>query len=168
MVDNTVKATLIKLHEYAHTKFKGNTKLNISPKYLLKDNLDYFDDIKKIEDENKMEDPEIMEFLGELDQTIERYIFGDELLINNIIYYNEKYLSQLYKSELYTKNNFNEVNKLAENFKSNNKEQFNDRNRQTKIRTNQNISIPKLDIKKYGRAKIYTYYNLNISSTDLI
>ena len=95
MVDNTVKATLIKLHEYAPTKFKGNTKLNISPKYLLKDNLDYFDDIKKIEDENKMEDPEIMEFLGELDQTIERYIFGDELLINNIIYYNEKYLSQL-------------------------------------------------------------------------
>ena len=35
LVNNTVKLTIIKLHEYAHTKFKGDYKLKISPRYLL-------------------------------------------------------------------------------------------------------------------------------------
>ena len=95
LVDNTVKLTLIKFHEYAHTKFKGDYQLNISPRYLLIENLDYLDNKKKIEDESKIEDPDIIKFLGESGQAIDRYIFGDEMIINNIIYSRSKDLSQL-------------------------------------------------------------------------
>ena len=54
LVNNIVKLTFIKFHEYAHTKFKGDYQLNISPRYLLMDNLDYLDNKKKIEDESKI------------------------------------------------------------------------------------------------------------------
>ena len=54
LVNNTVKLTFIKFHEYVHTKFKGDYQLNISPRYLLMDNLDYLDNKKKIEDESKI------------------------------------------------------------------------------------------------------------------
>ena len=90
------------------------------------------------------------------------------MIANNIIYSKGKDLSELYKSDLFIKNNFNDLNKLTENFKPNINEKFDDKNRQTKLGENQKISIPKLDIKKYGKTKILTYYDLNISSTDLI
>ena len=78
MVDNTVKATLIKLHEYAHTKFKGNYNLSISPRYLFTDNLDCLDNEKILKDLDKIDNEEIIEYLGESWQAIERYMFGDE------------------------------------------------------------------------------------------
>ena len=148
LVNNTVKLTIIKLHEYAHTKFKGDYQLKISPRYLLIDNLDYLDNKKKVENENKIEVPE-------LGQAKDNYIFGDELIVNNIIYSKGKDLSQLYKSDLFTKNNFNDLNKITENFKPNNIKKFSDKN-------------VLVDIKKYGKSKLLTYYDLNISSTDLI
>ena len=80
----------------------------------------------------------------------------------------EKDLSKLYNSDLFTQNNFNDLNKLTENFKPSINEKFYNKNPQTKPGKNQKISIPKMKIKKYGNAKILTYYDLNISSTDLI
>ena len=90
------------------------------------------------------------------------------MIANNIIYSKGKDLRELYKSDLFIKNNFNDLNKLTENFKPNINEKFDDKNRQTKLGENKKISIPNLDIKKYGKTKILTYYDLNISSTDLI
>ena len=125
------------------------------------------DNKKKIIDESKIPN-ELIDYLGESGQAIDRYIFGDELIINNIVYSMEEDLSKLYNSDLFTKNNFDDLNKLTENFKPSINEKFDNKNPQTKLRKNQKISIPKLDIKKNGNAKILTYYDLNISSTDLI
>ena len=46
------------------------------------------------------------------------------------------------------------------------KKKSNEVNQQTRLGTA--ISIPKLNIKKDGKVKIYTYYDLGISSTDLL
>ena len=131
------------------------------------DNLDDLDNKKKIEGESNIP-YELIDHLGESGQALDRYIFGDELIINNIVYSKENDLSKLYNSDLFTKNNFNDLNKLTENFKPSINEKFYNKNPQTKPGKNQKISIPKLDIKKFGNAKILTYYDLNISSTDLI
>ena len=47
-VDNTVKLTLLKFHEYAHTKYKGSLSSTLSPRYLHEDNLDIFDNMKLV------------------------------------------------------------------------------------------------------------------------
>ena len=167
LVNNTVKLTIIKLHEYAHTKFKGDYQLKISPRYLLIDNLDFLNNKKKIVNESKIPN-ELTDNFGESDQAIDRYIFGDELIINNIVYSMEKDLSKLYNSDLFTQNNFNDLNKLTEYFKPSINEKFDNKNPQTKLGKNQKITIQKLNIKKYGNTKLLTYYDLNISSTDLI
>ena len=169
IINNTVKMTIIKFHEYAHTKFKGNYRLNISPRYLLIDNLDYLDNKKIISDEDQNNyDDDIIEYIGESGQAIEKYIFGDEKIANAIIYSKVIDLSQLYKPDLFTKKDFNELNSIIKNFKFN-AEQKNceEKYKQNRERVNPPNSVPKLKIKKYGNVKIYTYADLNISSTDL-
>lgn len=164
IIDNTVKLALIKFNEYVFTKFKEDNKLLNSPRYLLLDNLNYLDSNKKIND-NK----EITEFLEGPGQEIERYIFGEEDIVKNIIYSKEKDLSKLYNSELFIQNNFNELNKLVEEFKTNfNKKNKKEESQETRLENNSAISIPKLPFGKDGKVKIYTYYDLGISSTDLL
>ena len=167
LVNNIVKLTFIKFHEYCHTKFKGNYKLYISPRYLLLENLNYLDNKKIFKDESRIKDKEIIEFIGESGQAIERYIFGDKKIVNNIIYSKMSDLSQLYNSELFIQNNFDKLNELVERFKTDfNQKKSNEENQQTRL--GNEISIPKLNIKKDGKVKIYTYYDLGISSTDLL
>ena len=170
LVNNTIKMALIKFQQYAHTQSKGNCKLFISQRYFLKDNLDCLEIQKKIiKGLNQLKNEEDTEFLDESEQTIERYIFGEEIVVKNIIYSKGQDLSQLYKSELFIKNNFCELNILVEKFKTNfNKNKINLENQQTTLGTASPISIPKLKIKKNGKLKIYTYYDLGISSTDLL
>ena len=169
IMNNTVKMTLIKFHEYAHTKFKGNYILNISPRYLLKDNLDYLDNQKKINNENQNKyDENIIIFLGESGQAIEKYIFGDEKIVNAIIYSKGIDLSQLYDPDLFSKKDFNKLNNIIENYKLDiEQKESEEKFQQNRERVNSSISVPKLEIKKCGNVKMYTYSDLNINSTDL-
>jgi len=169
LINNTVKLAFIKFHEYAHTKFKGDYKLGISPRYLLIDNLNYLDNKKIKLDMNQLSNEEIAEFLGESGQALERYIFGDEAIVNNIIYSKGKNLSQLYDSKLFIQKDFNELHKLIEDFKPNfKKEKGNEENQQSRLGTGSTIYIPKLNIKKDGKVRIYHYYDLDINSADLM
>ena len=161
--------TIIKFHEFAHTKFKGNYRLNISPRYLFIYNLDYLDNKKIISNENQnCYDEDIIEFIGESGQAIEKYIFGDEKIVNAIIYSKGIDLSQLYEPDLFTKKDFNKLNSIIKNFKFNiEPKNYEEKYKQNRERINHPISVPKLNMKKNGNVKMYTYSDLNISSTDL-
>ena len=169
IINNTVKMTFIKFHEYAHTKFKGNYNLDISPRYLLIDNLDYLDNQKIInkEDQNTYDD-NLIEFLGESGQAIEKYIFGDEKILNQIIYSKGIDLSELNEPDLFTKKDFNKLNNIIKTLKLNiEKGDCGKEYKQNRERVNSSVLVPKLKIKKFGKVKMYTYYDLNINSTDL-
>ena len=168
-VNNTVKMTITKFHEFAHTKFKGNYRLNISPRYLFIDNLDYLDNKKIISNENQNNyDEDIIEFIGESGQAIEKYIFGDEKIANAIIYSKGIDLSQLYEPDLFTKKDFDKLNNIIKNYKLNiEPKNYEEKYKQNRERVNPPISVPKLKMKKNGNVKMYSYSDLNISSTDL-
>ena len=133
------------------------------------DNLDYLDNKKIINNEEQNYYNEDMnEFNGESGQEIEKYIFGDEKIANAIIYSKGIDLSQLYEPGLFTKKDFNKLNNIIQNFKfniepKNKKEKY----KQNSERVNTPNSVPKLKMQKCGSIKMYTYYDLNISSTDL-
>ena len=166
--NDTVKMTFIKFHEYSHTKFKGDYQLLFSPRFLFNNDLNRVDNKKKLKESELSQYLQIAEHLGESGQTIEKYIFGDENIINNIIYSTKDDLSKLYNSDLYVQNDFSNLHKLIEKFKINTKEnKIKDNSQQSKIRANAKITIPKLKIQKDGKYKIYTYADLNISSNDL-
>ena len=168
-INNTVKMTIIKFHEFVHTKFKGNYRLNISPRYLFIDNLDYLDNKKIISNENQNNyDEDIIEFIGESGQAIEKYIFGDEKIANAIIYSKGIDLSQLYEPDLFTKKDFDKLNNIIKNYKLNiEPKNYEEKYKQNRERVNPPISVPKLKMKKNGNVKMYSYSDLNISSTDL-
>ena len=145
LINNTIKLTLIKFNEYANTNNKGIFNLNNFPRLLLNDDLNYLEKKNK-RNENKKED--FIELFGDSEKEFFKYIFGDESIINNIIYSKGKDLGKLYNSELFIQNNFHELNKLAEEYKP---------------------KIVKTKIEKdSGKGKIYHYYDLNIDSPDLM
>ena len=133
------------------------------------DNLDYLDNQKIInkEEQNKYDD-NLIEFLGESGQAIEKYIFGDEKILNQIIYSKGIDLSQLNEPDLFTKKDFNKLNNIIKNLKLNiEKEDCEEEYKQNRERVSSSVLVPKLKIKKCGQVKMYTYYDLNINSTDL-
>ena len=123
------------------------------------DNLDYLDNKKIINNGN------MIEFVG---QAIEKYIFGDEKIANVIIYSKGIDLSRLSEPDLFIKKDFNKLNSIIQNFKFNiEPKNYEEKYKQNSERVNPLISVAKMNMKKCGNVKMYTYSDLNISSTDL-
>ena len=166
IMNNTVKMTLIKLFQYVNTKLEGNYKLNNSPRYLLIDNLDYSDNQKIINNENLNKyDVNVIKFLDKSEQTIEKYIFLDDKIIKSIIYSKGIDLSQICDPDLFIQKDFNKLNNIIKKFKFN-IEQKECKNQYRETVDSSNLA-QKSVISKSKNVKIYSYYDLNINSTDL-
>lgn len=88
--------------------------------------------------------------------------------VNAIIYSKGIDLSQLYDPDLFSKKDFNKLNNIIENYKLDiEQKESEEKFQQNRERVNSSISVPKLEIKKCGNVKMYTYSDLNINSTDL-
>ena len=89
--------------------------------------------------------------------------------VNNIIYSKGKDLSQFFNYELFIQKDFDKLNQIVKDLKLDNTgSKGKEKSQQARLGSNPTISIPKLNIKKDGKVKIFTYYDLNISSTDLM
>ena len=168
LVDETVKLSILKLHEFGHTKFRGNNALQLSPRFLYNNNLDYIDNLRICKASDKKINELIYDLIGESGKTIELFIFGDEKIANNILYSKDKCLIYLYNSDLFIQNDFKELNNIINKlgFSINERYENISFNQQSKkgIIPDSNTEIKKNQDRKH---KIFYYYDLGINSIDL-
>lgn len=166
IMKDAVKLTILKLHEYSHTKYKGNNSLQISPRYFYNKNLDSIDNIKITDHEIISGDIKINDYLGESGVAIEKYLFGDNRIADLILNSNDKDLSCLFDADLYVKSNFKDLQEKIKqlDLKFDEKQAFSRDKQQRKGR----IQIPKLKIRNIEKRKpmVIYYYDLGINSID--
>ena len=124
-VNETVKLALLKMHEYAHTKLKGNNSLKISQRYLFNNNLDFIDNKKQLEEIIKVGDSMINDYLGESGEAFEIYIFGDKKIVDNILNSKNIDLTELYNPKLFVEKDFQKLNAIINNLKIKSEEEKN-------------------------------------------
>lgn len=148
-INETVKLTLLKMHEYAHTKFKGNYSLQISPRYLINNDLDYIDNRKESKEIIKVGEIIINDYLGESGEALEIYIFGDKKIVNNILNSKNTDLTELYNPTLFIEKDFKKLNAIINKLKIKNVEDKNNTDLfNTKLRKRIVTTIPKIKIEK--------------------
>ena len=165
IMKDAVKLTILKLHEYSYTKYRGNNSLQISPRYFYNKNLDSIDNIKIIEHEIISSD-KINDYLGESGEAIEKYLFGDNRIVDLILNSNNKDLSCLFNADLYVQSNFKDLQEKIKqlDLKFDEKQSLSHDKQQRKER----IQIPKLKIRNIEKRKpmVIYYYDLDINSID--
>ena len=160
-VDNTVKLTLLKFHEYAHTKYKDSLSSLLSPRYLYEDNLDIFDNIRFVF-KSMNNNQEINPHSGESENAVEIFIFGSNNILDNILV-SKLNLSELYDPNIFIQKDFKVLRERLKKIGINN-------NKGNEIIYQHNKRIDKkylnFKINEFDK-KIYRDYELGIDSTDL-